>query len=110
MSCVYHSRTKGEGCGHLKSIKAPPAPPTPTPSKVFTDRFKAVLLLWFTISTIVYVFALYVLVIFFILNSRLANCLGKKGSFWLSLRSILIVVPLLLSASFFHFGFLNGSK
>ena len=47
---------------------------------------------------------------FFILNSRLANCLGKKGSFWLSLCSILIVVPLLLSAPFFHFGFLNGNK
>ena len=36
----------GEGCGHVKSIKAPP-------SKGFTDRSKAVLLLWFTISVIV---------------------------------------------------------
>ena len=28
ISCVYHGRTKGEGCGHVKSIQGPPpAPP-----------------------------------------------------------------------------------
>ena len=32
--CVYHGRTKGEGCGHVKSIKAPPPPP----SNNLTDR------------------------------------------------------------------------
>ena len=38
-----------------------------------------------------------VLVLFvFIVDSRLANCLGKKLSFWLSVCSILIVVPLVL--------------
>ena len=57
MSCVYHGRTKGEGCGYVKSIKAPP-------SKVFTDRSKAVLLMWFTISVIVCL-CMYVLLIFF---------------------------------------------
>ena len=31
MFCVYNSRTKGEGCGHVVSIEAPP-PPSPTPS------------------------------------------------------------------------------
>ena len=31
----------------------------------------------------------------FILDSRLANYLGKKLSFWLSACSVLIVVPLL---------------
>ena len=25
MSCVYHGRTKGDGCGHVKSIKDPPS-------------------------------------------------------------------------------------
>ena len=33
MSCVYHSRTKGEGCGNVKSINPPPPPCT-----IFTDR------------------------------------------------------------------------
>ena len=39
---------------------------------------------------------MYVLVFFFNLDSRLANCLGKKLSFCLSVYSVLIVVPLLL--------------
>ena len=30
MSCEYQGRTKGEGCGHVKSISVP--------SKVFNDR------------------------------------------------------------------------
>ena len=57
MPCVYHGRTKGEGCGHVKSIKAP--------SKGFTDRSKAMLLLWFTISVIISL-CMYVLLIFFV--------------------------------------------
>ena len=29
--CLNHGRSKGEDCGHVKSIKAPPSPP-PAPS------------------------------------------------------------------------------
>ena len=47
------------------------------------------LLLWFTISVTV------CSVENFILDSHLANFLGKKLSFWLSACSVLIVVPLL---------------
>ena len=63
MCCIYYSRTKGEGCGHLKSIKAPPFPPSSSPPHpqlppisqylFFTERSKVVLMLWFTISVIV---------------------------------------------------------
>ena len=68
MSCVYHGRTKG------------------ATSKVFTDRSKAVLLLWFTISV-----RMSLPVCpgdFFIIIS------GKKLFFWRSACSVLIVVPL----------------
>ena len=60
---VYHGTTKGEGCGHVNSIKAP--------SNIFIDRCKAVLLLWFTISAIVCL-CMYVFVTFLILDSRWA--------------------------------------
>ena len=53
-------------------------------TKGFTDRSKAVLLLWFIMYVIVCL-CMYVLVIFFIiLDSRLAKFLGKKLSFWFS--------------------------
>ena len=44
-----------------------------------------------------YVFAcmFWLIVFLFTLDSRLANYLGKKLSFWLSACSVLIVVPLL---------------
>ena len=56
MSFVYHGRTKSEGCGHVKSVYLPRSP-----SKIFTSRFKGMLLLWFTISVIVCL-CMYVLV------------------------------------------------
>ena len=52
MSCVYHDRTKGEWPRKidLSPNTAPhPPPPHPSSSNIFTDRSKAVLLLWFTI-------------------------------------------------------------
>ena len=73
MPCVYHGRTKGEGCGHVKSIKAP--------SKGFTDRSKAMLLLWFTISVIISL-CMYVLLIFlFIFNSVWPLVWDRNGPF-----------------------------
>ena len=53
MSCIYHGKTKGEGY-----------------------RFKAVLLLWFAISVIVFAFFLFWIAIW--------PLFGKKLSFWLS--------------------------
>ena len=38
----------------------------------------------------------------FILDSRLAECLGKKLSFWISFCYVLIVVPLLEVSHYFH--------
>ena len=50
MSCVHHGRAKGDGCGHVKSILAPPTPllppptpPPPPPRRIFTDGSKTVL-------------------------------------------------------------------
>ena len=57
MSCVNHGRTKGEGCGHVKSIYVPQK------TDFFTHRSKAVLLLWYTISVIVCLY-MYVVVKF----------------------------------------------
>ena len=62
------------------------------PSNVFTDRSKAVLLLWFTISVIACL-CMYILVKNFLLDSRLANYFGKNLPFWLSACSVLTVVP-----------------
>ena len=53
MSCIYHDRTKGAGRGRVNSISVP--------SKIFTDRAKAALQLWFTISVVVCL-CMYVLV------------------------------------------------
>ena len=43
---LNRGRRKGEDCGHVKSIQAPPLPPTPS-GILFTERSKAVLLSWF---------------------------------------------------------------
>ena len=71
MACVYHGRTKGEGCGQVNRL------------------------LWFTIfcdSMSLHICTGKM----FILFSRLANFLGgKKLFFWLSACSVLIVVPLI---------------
>ena len=60
---------------------------------LLTDHSEAVLLLWFTISVIVYL-CMYVLVnvLFWI---AVWPFFGKKMSLWLSACSVLIVVPLL---------------
>ena len=55
MSCIYHGRTKGEGCGHIKLLEVP--------QSYFTDHSKALLQLWFIISVIVFL-CMYVLVKF----------------------------------------------
>ena len=79
---VYHGRTKREGCGYVNSIYVPRRPlhtHIHTPSKVFKDRSKAMLLLWFTISVIVCL-CMYVLVIFcFILDSCLAIFCSERN-------------------------------
>ena len=66
-----------------------------SPIKVSTDRSKAVLLLWFTISVIVCLCMCVLVIFLFILDSHLANYFGKKLSFWLSAYSVLTVVSLL---------------
>ena len=83
MPCVNYGREKGEGCGHVKSIKAVPLliqTPNPSTSNVVTDRSRAALLLWFTMSIIVCL-CMYVLVIifFFILDSRLASFFVERN-------------------------------
>ena len=67
---------------------------TLTLNNIFTDRLKAVLLLWFTISVTVCL-CMYVLVEFLFWIIILANFLGNKLSFWLSACGVLIVVPML---------------
>ena len=63
------------------------------PRKIFTDRSKAMLLLWFTISVIVCL-CIYALVKFLFLIV-VWPIFGKETAFWLSACSILIVVLLL---------------
>ena len=59
MSYVYHSRARGEGCGHEKIDLS-----SPNPFKVSTDHFKAMLFLGFIIFITEYL-CMHVLVIFF---------------------------------------------
>ena len=57
------------------SATPPPPPPPPThtdPGNIFTDRSKALLLLWFTISVIVCV-GMFILVFFLFLDSPLGH-------------------------------------
>ena len=48
----FYDRNYGEGCAHVKLVKAPPDPP-PYSQQFISDRSKAELLLWFILSVIV---------------------------------------------------------
>ena len=87
---VYHGRTKVTGFGHVNSI--------------FTDRSKAVFLLWFTIS-IILCLCMFVFVqsLFWI---AVWSLFGKKLLFWHSACND-DCAAVTLSASFFPFGVLE---
>ena len=96
ITCLNRGRSKGEDCGHVKSIQAPPPSstrPPPHPSEIFfTDRSKAVLLSWF----------IFVIVRLWMCVSLTSFCFGKSNC---PFGFLLVMFP--LGSNYFVFVFLS---